>query len=180
MQSENDMSRLVTSIALCAATLAATADHAHAHATLETQQAPAGSYYKAVLRTPHGCDGSPTIAVKIRIPDGVTGVKPQPKPGWEVEILSEELDEPQDDAQGNPVSTRVSEIHWTGGRLIDEHYDEFVMSLRLPETPGETLYFATVQECEQGVQRWIEIPAEGGAAHDLDHPAPSLTLTAPN
>lgn len=89
------MSRLITWIALCAATLAANAGHAHAHATLETQQAPAGSYYKAVLRTPHGCDGSPTIAVKIRIPDGVTSVKPQPKPGWEVEILSEELDEPR-------------------------------------------------------------------------------------
>ncbi len=174
------MIRMITSAALCAASLAAMAGHAQAHATLETQQAPANSYYKAVLRAPHGCNGSPTIAVKVRIPDGVTGVKPQPKPGWEVEIVSEELAEPVTDSHGNTISTRVSEIHWTGGRLLDEHYDEFVMRVRLPDTPGETLYFATVQECEEGVDRWIEIPAEGQSVHDLAYPAPRVTLTSPN
>src|SRR5262249_27550692 len=53
-----------------------------AHITLETRQAPARSSYKAVLRVPHGCKGSPTVAVRVKIPDGVFNVKPMPKPGW--------------------------------------------------------------------------------------------------
>ena len=29
--------------------------------------------------------------------------------------------------------------------------------------PNSMLYFPVVQECEQGVSRWIEIPAQGAA-----------------
>ncbi len=169
--------RLITSIMLCVATLAVTGSQAHAHATLETKEAPAGSQYKVVLRTPHGCNGSPTIAVKVRIPNGVTEVKPQPKPGWEVEIVTEDPGEALDDTQDQGASERISEVHWTGGRLIDAHYDEFIMSVRLPDAPGQTLYFATVQECEQGVERWIDLPDEGQSAEDLDYPAPGVVLT---
>src|SRR3546814_2317884 len=61
--------------------LAATAP-ASAHITLQTDAAAVGSYYKAVLRVPHGCKGAATTAIKIRIPEGVISVKPQPKVGW--------------------------------------------------------------------------------------------------
>jgi uncharacterized protein YcnI len=174
------MIRMIVSAALCAASLAISSNLALAHATLEVQQAPANSFYKAVIRTPHGCSGSPTIAVRVRIPEGVTGAKPQPKWGWEVEMVREALAEPITDSHGNTITERVSEIHWTGGRLLDEHYDEFVLRVRLPDSPGETIYFPTVQECEEGADRWIEIPAEGQSARDLDYPAPRVTLTAPN
>jgi uncharacterized protein YcnI len=60
---------------------------AFAHITLQTQQAPVGSYYKAVFRVPHGCAGSPTTSIKVRIPEGVIDVKPQPKPGWTLQII---------------------------------------------------------------------------------------------
>ena len=59
---------------------------AAAHATLERTEAPADSYYIAVIRVPHGCKGSPTLKVRVQIPDGVMGVKPQPKPGWQLAI----------------------------------------------------------------------------------------------
>ena len=70
--------------ALMAAALAAglAAPPAPAHVTLERTQAPADSYYKAVLQVSHGCKGLPTLAVRVRIPEGVLSVKPQPKPGW--------------------------------------------------------------------------------------------------
>jgi uncharacterized protein YcnI len=60
--------------------------------------------------------------------------------------------------------------------LPDAYFDEFGLSMRLPAEEG-TLYFATVQECEEGVQRWIEIPAAGQAWDDLEEPAPFVTLT---
>ena len=44
-------------------------------------------------------------------------------------------------------------------------------------TPGDTLYFAVVQECAGGLkERWIEIPAAGKSADDLEMPAPGVKL----
>jgi uncharacterized protein YcnI len=74
----------------------------------------------------------------------------------------------------------VKEIIWTG-KLLDENYDEFVFRAYLTDSlkPGEMLYFPTIQECEKGVHRWIEIPAEGKKADDYKEPAPGLKLLPP-
>ena len=56
-----------------------------AHVTLEPREAPVAAAYKGVMRVPHGCEGAATISLRVRIPDGVIGVKPMPKPGWELE-----------------------------------------------------------------------------------------------
>jgi uncharacterized protein YcnI len=158
--------------------LAALASPAAAHVTLETQQAPADSYYKAVMRTPHGCQGAPTVRLRIRIPEGVTGVKPQPKPGWTLEIVTAKLAQPLDDGHGGKITEGIAEVVWSGGRLLDAHYDEFVMRTKLPDRPGTVLYWPVVQECEGGTSRWIEIPEPGKTAGDLREPAPGLRLTA--
>jgi uncharacterized protein YcnI len=50
------------------------------------------------------------------------------------------------------------------------------MLVRLPATPGATLYFPVVQECEHGVTRWIEIPEPGKTSRDYKEPAPALRL----
>ena len=150
-----------------------------AHITLETSQAAAGSTYKAVFRVPHGCQGSATTAIRIKIPDGVTGVKPQPKPGWQVATVKGTLAQPIKDDHGNAITEGIVEVAWTGGKLLDEHYDEFVLRAGLPKTPDVTVYFPIVQECEKGVDRWIEIPEAGRKADDLQMPAPQLRLTAP-
>jgi hypothetical protein len=89
-----------------------------------------------VLRVPHGCAGSPTVAVRVQLPHGITTVQPMRKPGWEIEIVREALDEPISDGHGGEITERVAEIHWTGGSLPDEFYDEFVFRTRLPDTPG--------------------------------------------
>ena len=79
------MSRKFVSAALCGALLIAPHLTA-AHVYLETAEAPANGTYKAVLRVPHGCDGKPTIGLRVQIPEGVIAVKPMPKPGWQLEI----------------------------------------------------------------------------------------------
>ena len=68
---------------------------------------------------------------------------------------------------------------WSGGKLADDNYDEFVLSTFLTGSlkPNTTLYFPVVQECEQGVSRWIEIPAgRPSRAHDSKSPAPGVKL----
>ena len=47
-----------------------------------------GAPYKAVLRVPHGCEGAATIALRVRIPEGMIAVKPMPKPGWKIDTVS--------------------------------------------------------------------------------------------
>jgi uncharacterized protein YcnI len=152
------------------------ASPASAHVTLEQQEAAIGGAYKAVFRVPHGCGDSPTLKVRVRIPDGVVGVKPMPKPGWQLETVKAKYDKPYAMFHGS-VSEGVREVAWTG-RLPDDYYEEFVLSVYLTSdlVPGRMLYFPVVQECEKGVHRWIEIPQEGKSAADTKEPAPGLKL----
>jgi uncharacterized protein YcnI len=150
---------------------------ARAHVTLETRQAPTDSYYKAVFNVPHGCKESPTVRIRVRIPDGVTGVKPQPKPGWKLMITRVKLAKPIDAGHGTTITETVSEVSWSGGELADEHFEEFRIRMKLPDRPGATLYFPVVQDCREGVHRWIEVPEKGRSGDDLKEPAPALRLT---
>ncbi len=150
---------------------------AQAHTTLEAQQASVASTYKAVLRVGHGCEGAPTLKLRVRIPEGVINVKPMPKPGWEMETVKAPYGKTYD-YHGTATSEGIREIVWTG-KLLDEHYDEFVFRAYLTDSlkPDTMLYFPTVQECAGGkADRWIEVPAEGKSADDYEHPAPGLKL----
>ncbi|MBL0934904.1 MAG: YcnI family protein [Rhizobiaceae bacterium] len=149
-----------------------------AHVSLEGEEAAIGSTYKAVFRVPHGCEGEPTNVVRVRIPEGLIAVKPMPKPGWALEKVRGAYAATYE-YHGSQVSEGVTEIVWSGGSLADDEYDEFV--LRGYITPalkaGETLYFPVVQECPGGLaERWIEVPAEGQSADDLEMPAPGVAI----
>ncbi|MGH7004549.1 MAG: YcnI family protein [Alphaproteobacteria bacterium] len=149
---------------------------AFAHVTLDPPHAAADSYFKVDIRVPHGCEGSPMLRLRVRIPDGVFGVKPQPKPGWEISIVKEKLAQPVTEGHGRVITERVSEVVWSGGKLLDAHYDEFGIHMKLPDKPNTVLYFPAIQECEKGVHRWIEIPEPGKSARDYKEPAPALRL----
>jgi uncharacterized protein YcnI len=154
----------------------AMATAALAHVTLETAEAPANSSYKAVLRVPHGCAGQATHTVRVQIPEGFIAVKPMPKPGWKLETRKGPYAKTYD-YFGSKLSEGVKEVIWSGGELLDEHYDEFVLRGRIADLPpGSVLWFKTVQECANGAERWIEIPAENQKASDLKYPAPSLKV----
>jgi len=163
-----------------AAFLCGLSTYAHAHVTLEQSQAVAGSTYKAVVRVPHGCDGSPTIRLRVQIPDGMVNVKPMPKAGWELSTVRAKYPQPIAGDHGTQITEGVREVVWSGGRLLDEHYDEFVLRGTLPNKPGETIHFPTVSECERGTDRWIEVPTAGRPASADRYPAPALRLTPRN
>jgi uncharacterized protein YcnI len=169
------MRRLKIAAAAAAVSLAA-CGAALAHVTLEVREAPSASSYKAVLRVGHGCEHSPTISIRVQIPDGVIAVKPMPKQGWELATVVGDYAKPV--KYYDEVLTKgVKEISWTGGKLPDDWYDEFVFRAYLPDAPaGTIIYFPVVQQCEKGVNRWIEIPAAGKKADDYKEPAALLKL----
>jgi len=160
---------------LAVAALGASA--ANAHVTLQGREATVGSSYKAVFVVPHGCAGSATTKIRVQIPDGVIDAKPMPKAGWNLEAIKGKYAS-EYDFHGAKLSEGVKEVVWSGGKLPDDFYDEFVISTYVTGTlkPGTMLYFPVVQECEQGVSRWIDIPADPAHAHDSKWPAPGVKL----
>lgn len=165
---------------LLAAGMALAASPAFAHVTLETAGAAVGATYKAVLRLSHGCGAEPTLRVRVRIPEGFVGVKPMPKAGWTLETTRAPYGQTYETPHAR-LSEGVQEIVWSGGSLPSDWYDEFVFvgTVAANQTPGATLYFPTVQECEKGAERWTEVPADPAHAHHLKGPAPGLKLLAP-
>ena len=159
--------------------LAAVPSPARAHVTLETQQAVAGATYRAVFRVPRGCEGhAATTRLTVRLPDGVTGARPMPKPGWTLTIVPRP-GEPARAGHGG-AGAEAAEIVWEGGRLDDAHYDEFVIRLRLPDEPG-LLYIPAVQDCAGGGRAaWEQVPEPGRRASDYPFIAPAVRLTPRN
>jgi periplasmic copper chaperone A len=148
---------------------------AAAHVTANPTAAAAGGFAMISFRVPHGCEDSPTTSLTIRIPDGVVSVTPQSVPGWEVSTTSGKLATPVE-LHGSTVTEGVKQVTWTGGPLDAHQFTDFGISMAVPDTPGETLYFPAVQRCEQGVTRWITIPVAG--QDEPDTPAPGVELLA--
>lgn len=149
---------------------------ARAHAVIDGGTAVAGSYHKLVVRITHGCDGNPTLAVAIDLPEGVTGAKPQPKAGWEVSVERRPLATPVRDGHGHTATDRVARVTWAGGRLEDWQFEEFAIQVRLPDRPGDTIRVPVVQRCSTGEHRWTEVPEPGKEPVRLRNPAPALRL----
>lgn len=164
--------------ALVTAALAAAACTAQAHVSLEQPQAAAGSGYKAVLRVGHGCEGTATHTVVVRLPAGFRGAKPMPKPGWTIAITRAPLDQPYE-SHGRKITDDVVEISWKADSrerwLADAHYDEFVLRGTAPATPGPA-WFKVRQLCEKGEWNWAEVPAGGTSTQGLKAPAVLLDV----
>ncbi len=143
---------------LLAAALFALATPAAAHIVADPPSAAAGAYQPVAFRVGHGCGTAATTAVRVEIPTEMASARPQPKPGWRLEL------EKQDG--------KVTSVTWRG-ELPDDQFDEFAILFKLPETPGP-LYFPTVQSCGAQESQWTEIPSPGERA---SHPAPSLNVT---
>jgi uncharacterized protein YcnI len=114
----------------------------------------------------HGCGTSPTTAVRIQIPAGITSVRPVAKPGWEITITT--------NADGG-----VTQIDFTGGNLPNEWYDQFWIRARIDAAvaTGTNIHFPVIQECVEGANNWIAIPVEGQP--EPAEPAPGFTVHAP-
>ena len=170
----------MTSIRLSCCLVAAAAlavSPASAHITLKGKEAAIGSSYDAVFVVPHGCAGSATTRIRVQIPEGVIVVKPMPTAGWNVETVTGKYAAAYD-YQGSSISEGAKEVVWSGGKLADHTREEFAVSTFLTGglKPDTMLYFPVVQECEQGVSRWIDIPADPAHAHDGKWPAPGVKL----
>lgn len=160
------------SAAAVAACLLWPASAAQAHITLETPEAPPHAWYRAVFRVPHGCEGAATIRLIVRLPEGITGARPMPKPGWSLTLTPRDPNAPL--PTGHGATPEIGVITWEGGPLPNAYYDEFVIRFRTPNTPGQTIWIPVRQECEGGrAIDWNQTPLPGERA---SYPAPRLQI----
>lgn len=152
----------------------------HAHAVLVDPTAQAGSNYKGAIRIGHGCEGAATTGIRIFIPAGFEGAKPQPKSGWNVSSRKAKLAQPYV-SHGKTITEDVVELEWKANTketaLPDGSFDEFAFMSKLPEKTG-AVWLRVLQTCEKGQNDWAEIPAAGTSTKGMKMPAALLTIKA--
>ena len=151
---------------------------AAAHITTNPSEAPSDGYATVSFQIPHGCEESPTTQFRIQIPPSVASATPAVSPNWT--IKTEEGKKDPVELHGEKITSGVSEVTYSAKTPLPADRLDFVyMSLKMPAgEEGESVYFPTIQRCEQGETRWIQIPAEGESEEDLEDPAPAIVLTA--
>ncbi|MBB3741818.1 MULTISPECIES: DUF1775 domain-containing protein [unclassified Rhizobium] len=162
-----------------AAVLSATAfAGAEAHVTFLDKQAKQDSTILATLQLPHGCDGKATTEVRVKLPEGFVFAKPQPKAGWELEVIKGDYQKTYDN-HGDKVKSGAIEIRWKNGNLSDDFYDTFVIQGKVSGVEaGTSLAFPVTQMCGDTVEAWDQVAKEGDDAHGLKSPAPLLKVVA--
>lgn len=149
------------------------------HASCNPSVAAPNSYFKTDIRIGHGCDGSTVTGVTVVIPDGVTSVKPRSVAGWQVNMTTRPL-EPPVVSHGKTINTTIDTISWSGGNLLDTFFEDFGVSMKLPnKDDGSILYFNVTQTCVNGSISWDQIPQAGSNA-TLEYPAAKVVLRKNN
>ena len=124
------------------------------------------------MRVPNERDDAGTTKVDVQMPPGIVTASYEPVPGWDVKVTKEKLDKPVK-VEGFDATEQVSRITWSGGRIGPGEFQDFGLSLRIPDgKPGSKLTFKALQTYEGGeIVRWI-------GPEDGDEPAPVVTLVA--
>ncbi|KZC94315.1 MULTISPECIES: YcnI family protein [Clavibacter] len=135
---------------------------ASAHVELDASSTAPAALSVLTFAVGHGCEGSATTALAIRVPADVQAVKPTLMPGWSVAE--------QEAADGTTVTYTADQP------LPDALRATVQIEALLPVggAAGDVVAFPTLQTCVQGSTDWADLPAAGV---EPDHPAPAITLT---
>lgn len=143
---------------------------AQAHVTVQPNEAPAGAFFKFVVRVPNERDDAATTKVRVMFPENLIFTSFQPKEGWTRTVKMKKLDEPIE-AFGAQIDEVVGSVTWSGGEIAPGEFDEFGFSVRVPEEPGE-LEFPAFQTYSSGeVVEWTGAP-------DSEEPAARVNVIA--
>lgn len=125
---------------------------ASAHLASSPNRVTPGSTTKVTFTVEHGCDGSPTVKVAIKLPAGVTATEPIGPKGFVGSVAG-------------------SVLTYDKGSLGPKAHGAFSAVLTFPKTTG-VLTFPAVQTCVKGATSWIAVPTK--AVPKPAHPAPQI------
>lgn len=162
------MSRITRRGALVAAIAAgivlAAPAAAQAHVGVTPDAVEPGASTVLTFSFTHGCEDSPTTSLRITMPEGLASVSPTIDSNWNIGI--EHAD-----------NGLVSAVTYTAVTPIPRGLQGTAsMAVQLEEDAAESLAFPVEQQCESGVNEWVEIAENGADPHDLESPAPVVTV----
>ncbi|MFH8250905.1 DUF1775 domain-containing protein [Microbacterium sp. B2969] len=138
---------------------------ASAHVHVDPATAPAGASQTLTFSFSHGCDGSPTTALVIDIPDGVATTTPVVQGGWTI----------QRELGADEQPTRVT---FTSDAPVESGLQASVALVVAfsKDAANSTAAFPVTQECVDGSTAWTQIAAAGEDPESLDAPAPTVAV----
>lgn len=153
---------------------------AQAHISVTSGPAFAGKSQELTFKVGHGCAGADTYRLEVRIPEGVTGVRPLDSVFGKAVVS-------KDSASG-----RITSVTWTKAAADvlpgDTQLYKFTLSAALPDAPFTPLFFPTIQTCRaedgtESVTEWVGTSTEHhrqtGGAVAAANPAPYVFLLPP-
>ena len=139
---------------------------ASAHVGVSPDELVAGDHGVLTFSFSHGCDNSPTTALRITMPEGLASVAPTMDGDWNIQV------ERGDDGL-------VSAVTYTALTPVPTDLRGAVsMSVGLDENTPDSLAFPVVQECVEGATEWTQLAENGEDPHSLDAPAPVVSVIA--
>lgn len=164
------MSRITRRGALVAALTAglvlAAPAAAQAHVGVSPDAIEPGGSAVLTFSFTHGCEDSPTTALRITMPDGLASVSPTVDSTWDIAV----------ERADNGLVSAV--IYTAASPIATDLRGAASMAVRLGEDAPESLVFPVEQKCASGVNEWVEIAEDGADPHDLGSPAPVVTIIA--
>ena len=137
---------------------------AGAHVGVSPDELAAGDHGVLTFSFSHGCENSPTTALRITMPEGLASVAPTMDGDWNIDV------ERGDDGL-------VSAVTYTALAPVPNDLRGAVsMSVGLDESTPTTLAFPVVQECVEGATEWTQLAENGEDPHSLDAPAPVVSV----
>jgi periplasmic copper chaperone A len=163
------------SAAVVAVAVLVLAPTASAHVTVQPEEATAGDFTRLDVRVPNERDDASTTKVEVRFPPGFLFVSTEPVPGWNAEVSMRKLDKPVEQF-GERITEEVDRVTLTAqgeaNAIGPGQFQDFGLSVGVPDKPGTTLQFPAVQTYSSGeVVRWI-------GPEDAEEPAPQVKLVA--
>lgn len=138
---------------------------ASAHVGVSPDEIVAGDHGVLTFSFSHGCENSPTTALRITMPEGLASVAPTLDGDWTIDV------ERGDDGL-------VSAVTYTALSPVPTDLRGAVsMSVGLDENTPDSLAFPVVQQCVEGATEWTQLAEDGEDPHSLDSPAPVVTVT---
>jgi len=157
----------ITSVAVLGGAVLALAvpGMASAHVGVSPDEIVAGDHGVLTFSFSHGCENSPTTALRITMPEGLASVAPTMDGDWTIDV------ERGDDGL-------VSAVTYTALTPVPTDLRGAVsMSVGLDENTPDSLAFPVVQQCVEGATEWTQLAENGEDPHSLDSPAPVVTVT---
>ena len=152
-----------------------------AHVTVKPAEVGVGQRVNFAVSVPTE-GGNPTIQVRLIVPTGLQSVRPNAKPGWNIEIVKagESMKgEVLNTGEKAPDPETVTELIWSGGNIPVDMRDEFVFSAQVPAEEGDLNWLAYQTYSDGTVIAWdaepqiVEEYANANPnAGDDDHNAP--------